>query len=65
MTLTDNPVIDAERVQHMRAKNRPKCSCCGEPIFEEKAIYYDCEWWCDDCKYEFLNNFMEAVRHDD
>lgn len=33
-------------------KTRPCCEYCGEPIQEEKALYLDGYWICDNCVKE-------------
>ena len=30
-------------------RNRPVCAYCEEPITEDKALYLDGEWICDEC----------------
>lgn len=32
-----------------RDARRPKCSICGNTIYEEKAARLNGEWICDDC----------------
>ena len=38
-----------EREQERKAAKRPKCSCCGEPIFDEKAYLIDEKLICKEC----------------
>lgn len=32
-----------------RDARRPRCSICGNRIYEEKAVKLNGEWICDDC----------------
>lgn len=62
MYYTDNPVMDAER--HMQDQDEqleklPVCECCGEPIQQEKAVYYNDQWCCEDCEDEFWRSIRE------
>lgn len=62
MYYTDNPVMDAERYmqeQDERLEKLPTCECCGEPIQQEKAIYYNDQWCCEDCEPDFWNCIRE------
>ena len=31
----------------------PLCECCGNPIQQEKAVYYNDQWVCEACEYQF------------
>lgn len=71
MYFTDNPVADAERYaaeQEEELEKLPICECCGEPIHQEKAIYYNDQWCCEDCEHDFWQNirddFLESVNAD-
>ena len=71
MYFTDNPVADAERYaaeQEEELEKLPICECCGEPIQQEKAIYYNDQWCCEDCEHDFWQNirddFLESVNAD-
>lgn len=71
MYFTDNPLADAERYaaeQEEELEKLPKCECCGEPIQQDKAIYYNDQWCCEDCEYDFWQNirddFLESVNSD-
>lgn len=37
----------------------PVCDCCHEPIQQEKAIYYNDQWCCEECESEFWQNIRE------
>lgn len=53
---TDDPVADAGRYfdeLDEQLNKLPVCECCGEPIQQEKAIYYNDQWYCNDCSYDF------------
>lgn len=41
---------DAE--QEERLARLPVCECCGHPIQQEKAVYYNDQWFCEDCEDE-------------
>lgn len=54
MTLTDDPIADAARYeeeQEQRLARLPVCDCCGEPIQQEKAVYYCDNWYCEECEH--------------
>lgn len=68
MCITDDPVIDAMRhdaEQEEMLERLPVCECCGEPIQQDKAIYYNDQWCCENCETEFWQNirddFLESV----
>lgn len=67
MYFTDNPVADAERYaaeQEEELEKLPICECCGEPIQQEKAIYYNDQWCCEDCEYDFWSNIRQDFLED-
>jgi len=67
MFYTDDPVADYERYdaeQSRRLERRPICCCCEEHIQEEKAFYYDSEWFCPDCEKELMEVVWEDIRND-
>lgn len=60
---TDNPIRDFEEedyIKEMKLERRPKCCACGEHIQTETAIYYNGDYYCDECEDEFL----EEVKKD-
>lgn len=70
--MTDNPMHDFDVWDSQMAKKEamlPVCSCCGEPIHQEKAAYYSDQWICEDCEEDFWqdirSDFMEWVNADD
>ena len=72
MLFTDDPLKDFERheaEQEKQLMKLPICSCCGEPIQQEKAIYYNDQWCCENCEYDFWydirEDFLESVDADD
>lgn len=72
MIFTDDPIADFERNEAEKEEwlmKLPTCSCCGEPIQDEKAVYYNDQWCCKDCSFDFLEaimeDFMEKVCDDD
>lgn len=38
----------------------PVCEKCKNPIQQEKAIYYNDQWICEDCE----NDFWQDIRAD-
>ena len=72
MSFTDNPLLDFamhDAEQQEQLEKLPVCECCGEPIQQEKAIYYNDQWCCEECESEFWKNiredFLERVVEDD
>lgn len=64
MSFTDNPVKDCDDYCDMQEKmlaRLPVCECCGEPIQQEKAIYYNDQWICEGCEQYF---YEEVIRND-
>ena len=68
MYYTDDPLRDFERYDSEREKvleNLPRCSCCNQPIQQEKAVYYNDQWCCKDCEVDFWDDirsdFLESV----
>lgn len=51
-----------------RLKMLPVCDCCGEHIQQEKAIYYNGQWCCEECESDFWQDiredFLESVEDD-
>ena len=43
----------------------PLCSICKNHIQQEKAVYYNDQWCCEDCESEFFEcireDFLEVV----
>ena len=43
----------------------PICEICKQPIQQEKAVYYNDQWCCEECEDEFWENiredFLESV----
>lgn len=59
---TDDPIADYERyieAQEQKLEMLPKCSCCDEPIQQEKAVCHEGKWWCEDCEMDFLDIIRE------
>lgn len=48
---------DAE--QQRALEDLPVCSCCKEPIQQEKAVYYNDQWVCEDCEGKFWQSIRE------
>lgn len=68
MVFTDDPVADFARYdaeQEKALQKLPICECCGNPIQQEKAIYYNDQWCCEDCEFDFWHDiredFLESV----
>lgn len=65
---SDDPVRDAERYiaeQENRLELLPKCTGCGQPIQQEKAVCINDCFYCEDCELdawpEIRKNYLEAV----
>ena len=39
----------------------PKCSCCENPIQQEKAVRIDGKWYCDECLDNYFRQVVEDV----
>jgi len=72
MSFTNDPVADFERydaAQEKKLERLPVCECCGEPIQQEKAVYYNSQWICEGCEFDFWHDiredFLESVDSDD
>ncbi len=62
MTWSDDPEKDFERYdaeQQAKLDKLPICNCCGEPIQQEKAVYYNDQWCCEECEDEFWQDIRE------
>ena len=62
MSYTDDPISDAELYaaqQDRRLDRLPVCACCGEAIQQEKAVYYNDQWCCEDCESDFWQDIRE------
>ena len=44
----------------------PICECCGEPIQQAEAIYYNDQWCCEECEDVFWKgirfDFLESTK---
>ena len=44
----------------------PICECCGKPIQQEQAVYYNDQWSCEDCEDVFWKgirfDFLESTK---
>lgn len=59
---TDDPIADYDRYleeQEEQLNNLPLCECCGQPIQQEEAVYYNDQWCCEDCEDEFWRTIRE------
>lgn len=72
MAYTDDPIRDYEayeREQSAELDSLPCCDRCGEPIQQERAVYYNDQWICEDCEADFWDDiredFLEPVETDD
>lgn len=66
--MTNDPIHDfliRDAEQEEAASRLPECSCCGSTIYESHAIYYNGQWCCENCEYEFWqdirDDFLEKV----
>ena len=71
MIFTDDPIRDFHRhdaEQEEALEKLPVCECCGKPIQQEKAVYYNYQWCCEDCEFDFWHDirhdFLESVNAD-
>lgn len=71
MSYTDDPIADFERwdsEQQRKLQKLPVCECCGEPIQQERAVYYNNQWCCEDCEdifwFGIRVDFLESVDAD-
>ena len=39
-----------DREQEEALEKLPVCDCCGEPIQQGEAVYYNDQWFCKDCE---------------
>lgn len=52
MRYTDDPIrdfLEHDAEQQEKLKNLPECCDCGQKIQQEKAVYINGEWICDNC----------------
>jgi Zn finger protein HypA/HybF involved in hydrogenase expression len=49
-----------DREEQERLDRLPLCECCNQPIQQEKAVYYNDQFFCEDCESEA----WEAIRED-
>lgn len=68
MYFTDDPIRDFLRYdaeQEEKLANLPECTICGNPIQQEKAVYYNDQWCCEKCESDFWqgirDDFLENV----
>ena len=68
----DVPEIEFNRQEAEKAKalaKLPICECCEEPIQQERAFYYNDQWFCEECEREawsdIREDFLESVDIDD
>ena len=54
---------DAE--QERKLQKLPVCDKCKNPIQQEKAVYYNDQWICEECEFDLWNDiredFLESV----
>lgn len=59
---TDDPLYDFDRYdaeQESRIEELPICECCGNPIQQERAVYYNDQWCCEECEHDFWQDIRE------
>lgn len=62
MRNSGDALADFERYEderEERLKMLPICECCNNPIQQEKAIYYNDQWCCEECEEIFWMNIRE------
>lgn len=50
-----------DKEQQERLDRLPVCAECGEPIQQDTALYYNGEWYCDDCEQELWHRIRESL----
>lgn len=48
-----------EAEQERKLARLPKCDKCGEPIQQERAVYYNDQWICEYCEEDFWREIRE------
>jgi formylmethanofuran dehydrogenase subunit E len=56
-----------DREEQVQLDKLPLCECCNQPIQQERAVYYNDQWFCEDCedeawaviKFDFMESTME------
>jgi formylmethanofuran dehydrogenase subunit E len=48
-----------DREEQAKLDELPVCEICQEPIQQEKAIYYNDQYCCEECEREFWQNIRE------
>ena len=59
---TDDPIDDFHRYdseQEAKLDKLPICEKCKNPIQQEKAVYYNDQWICENCESEFWEDIRE------
>lgn len=41
-----------DREEQEQLDRLPLCECCNQPIQQEQAVYYNDQWFCEDCEDE-------------
>ena len=65
--MSDNPFADlqAHEAYMDRLLSRlPCCDRCGEPIQQDKAVYYNNQWICAECEHDFWDDIREDFLED-
>ena len=50
---SDDPLKDfmtEDALETRRRSKLPVCAFCGEPIQQESAVFYNNQWFCEDCE---------------
>lgn len=57
--------VEHDLEQERWLESLPVCEKCKQPIQQEKAIYYNDQWICEDCESEFWedirSDFLERI----
>lgn len=48
-----------DREQEKWLEKLPVCNMCGNPIQQDKAIYYNDQWICEECERDFWQEIRE------
>lgn len=62
MFYSDDPVRDFHRHdadKERKLENLPICEKCRNTIQQEKAVYYNDQWICENCESEFWEDIRE------
>ena len=54
-----------DREQEERLQELPKCKCCGHPVQQEQAVWFEEGYYCEDCEDEawesIRKEYLESI----